>query len=37
MFTATMVGAYSFMLLAIAIANKIVWLVAIDGGCFYGY
>lgn len=29
MFTATMVGAYSFMLLAIATANKIVWLGAI--------
>lgn len=26
MFTATMVGAFSFMLLAIAIADKIVWL-----------
>lgn len=26
MFTATMVGAFSFMLLTIAIADKIVWL-----------
>lgn len=34
MFTATMVGAFSFMLLAIAIADKIVWLSVIGWSLF---